>query len=849
MKPTEILTTHVGADFDAFASVVAARALYDGAVPVLPGSLNRNVREFVALYMHGADRWYGRDVDIERVVRVIVVDTQLPSRLGTVGPLLTRPSVQVVFWDHHPRPPDADDGASDREWHVEDVGATVTLLVESLQTRGLPVSPIEATLFALGIYEDTGSLLYRSTTERDLEALLWLRRRGADVGIVAEFLQRSLMPQQRRLLDELLAVVERHEIQGFSVVVAAVASPAYIEELDVVVNRLRELESADAYFIAVTMKERTTYLVARSSREQIDVARALARFGGGGHLFAASAAVHDRPLESIREELLRWLAAEVRPQLTAAEIMSRPVRTIHARTTVTGAHQLMGRFGYHGLPVVDEGRLAGVITLPDVERAMRHGLGHAPVMGYMSRNVVTATPDMPLHELQRLLIENNIGRLPVMVDGKVVGVVTTADVLRGLHQHVTLPRLGYRLGAEGAAPSGGGGELHAPFRDCSAVLHSSFADDGVESFLQQTGEVAEAIGVPAFLVGGCVRDLMLGRRSKDLDVVVGGGDAPGFAKRLAERVEGCRGVAEFPRYRTAILKLAGGWQCDIATARREFYPGPARPPEVDTENVRIDLFRRDFTMNAMAIALNPGEFGRLHDYYGGRRDLARGQVRILHNLSFIEDPTRVFRAVRFIARFGFTLEDGTAHHLRQALQDRALRHLNSDVLTRELDRTMAEPNILAVLKTFGELGILPALDWPERPGRIPVEVQRRCLRSRRLVVRMTAPGRAANTRSLSLPCLYFVFAGHAAGRAAYQHRCRPSERRRRTFERVDGLVLAVRDWLRRGAPDAERASLSAGVTQPEWAIVGAVICDTPADETRFLEALRLLSPKATDEPT
>ncbi len=832
---SEIIVTHVGSDFDAFSSMVAARKLYDKAVPVLTGSLNRNVREFVTLYMHDSELVKAKDVAIERVQKVIVVDTQYPSRLGAVGSLIANENVEKVFWDHHPKHVKLDELAPGAELHLEEVGATVSLLVREIKDRNIKISPLEASLFSLGIYEDTGALLFRSTSELDFEMLLWLKRQGADLRIVSSFLQRALTPAQRHLLDLLLDNIDRHEIKGFAIVTSAANYEMYVEDLDVVVNRLREIEVADAYFIAVTMKERTTYVVGRSKYEQVDVLRALSPFGGGGHLFAASASVQSRCAKEVVDVIVGNLKNLIKPQLTAKDIMSHPVRTIHARTTVTGAQRLMIRFGYNGLPVIDDGKLVGIISRRETERAMRHGLGHAPVSGYMTRRVVTVAPSTTVLGLQRLMVENNVSRLPVMDGEIVVGVVTTNDILRSLYNTVQLPRLGYQMGEESATHDVTA--FHPEGRDLSSLLDERFCENDVVSFLRHLGKAAQEQGLQAYLVGGSVRDLLLGRKSKDVDVIVSG-NAQEFSRTLVTSYPQIKNITEFPKYKTAIVKLGNGWACDIVTARREFYPGPASPPEVDTENVRIDLFRRDFTVNAMAIALNPDEYGRLHDYYGGRRDLTRGEIRILHNLSFIEDPTRVFRALRFMARFGFELDDGTAEHLRQSLKDRALDYLSPNVLSRELERTLSEENILQILKGMDNHRVMKALRWPGRIDKIPLRVYKRSLRARRLLRKIVGPVSKSSSRSRLFPCLRYLLADCAESRAFYKRVCEPSERRLKDLELTDKEAIKIGRWLAAGAPACEVDSLRKGVSQAVLVAVGGEVCRTPEEELLFIDALR-----------
>lgn len=218
--------------------------------------------------------------------------------------------------------------------------------------------------------------------------------------------------------------------------------------------------------------------------------------------------------------------------------------------------------------------------------------------------------------------------------------------------------------------------------------------------LQRIGRLAAQQGVAAYAVGGCVRDWLLGNDTTvDLDVVVEG-DGLAFAQALGRVLRA--GVTRHEQFRTATLTWrrvgVAAARIDIATCRKETYAKPAAYPKVVPGALRDDLFRRDFTINAMAVAVNPSRFGRLLDPFGGRRDLAARRLRILHAGSFVDDPSRILRAVRFLQRFGFRLEAGTARALTQAIAQGGLERLNYGRLRKELDRMCQEPDPGACLR-------------------------------------------------------------------------------------------------------------------------------------------------------
>ncbi|THJ24877.1 MAG: CCA tRNA nucleotidyltransferase [Nitrospira sp. CG24E] len=205
--------------------------------------------------------------------------------------------------------------------------------------------------------------------------------------------------------------------------------------------------------------------------------------------------------------------------------------------------------------------------------------------------------------------------------------------------------------------------------------------------LRQVGLLADERGLSVYLVGGVVRDLLLKRKNGDLDLTVEG-DGIAFARLVADRYGA--GLVVFERFATAQLIFQDGLKMDIATTRRESYAQSGALPDVEPASLQEDLYRRDFTINAMAIQLNDAQFGRLIDFYGGELDLLARRIRVLHEGSFQDDPTRIFRAIRFEQRFGFLLERGTGRLLAQAASANLIQQLSGPRLRNEILLLFAE---------------------------------------------------------------------------------------------------------------------------------------------------------------
>ena len=241
--------------------------------------------------------------------------------------------------------------------------------------------------------------------------------------------------------------------------------------------------------------------------------------------------------------------------------------------------------------------------------------------------------------------------------------------------------------------------------------------------LRQLGQLADEEGVGLYLVGGVVRDLLLKRSNWDLDLTVEG-DGVSFAGLVTKRYG--TGRALFERFATARLHFRDGLKVDVASTRRESYAMPAALPDVMSASLDEDLFRRDFTINAMAIQLNMSHWGELHDPYGGQRDLKHKTLRVLHDRSFVDDPTRIFRAIRFSERFGFRLEPNTEKLLARAAQTNLVARLSGPRLANEIFALMKEDRPQKAISRLRRLRLLrflhPRLVLGKRTERLLAEL-------------------------------------------------------------------------------------------------------------------------------
>jgi tRNA nucleotidyltransferase (CCA-adding enzyme) len=226
------------------------------------------------------------------------------------------------------------------------------------------------------------------------------------------------------------------------------------------------------------------------------------------------------------------------------------------------------------------------------------------------------------------------------------------------------------------------------------------------ALLHDLGRVGDELGLAVYAVGGFVRDLLLGVENLDMDVTVEG-DGIFFAEHFAA-VHGCR-VRSHHVFGTAVLVFPDGGKVDVASTRLEYYESPGVLPTVERSSLRHDLYRRDFTINTLALCINEERFGQLTDYFGGRQDLQKRTVRVLHNLSFVEDPTRVFRAIRFEQRLGFPIAPHTENLIRSAVRMNILEKVGGRRLFNELVLILKEKEPTGAVGRMAGLGLLPLI--------------------------------------------------------------------------------------------------------------------------------------------
>jgi len=685
----KVITSHNNADFDSLSSMVAAKKLYPEAIFAFPGSQEKTLREFLihsTLYIFNIARM--KDINYSAIDTLILVDTRQKSRIGEFAHVIDLKKAKIHIYDHHPA---SDDDIKGDVEYIKNIGATVSMLVSMIKEKEIDVSPEEATVMMLGIYEETGSFQFPSTTVEDFAAASFLLSKGANVNIVSDMLVKELTPEQVFLLNDLINNASVYNINGIDMVITEVSTEDYVGDLAVIVHKFRDMENINVIFAIFRMEDRV-YIIGRSRIAEVDVGHILSLFGGGGHKEAASSTVKDMTIIETREKLIQLLKYNTKPLWRAKDIMFFPVKSIDAECTISEANNIMVKYNINALPVLSNEKIVGVITRQIVEKAAFHKLESIPVKEYMSTETSTVKPDDPLENVKEIIIGNGQRFLPVTKEEKLVGAITRTDLLRILEDEIAKTVFG-KL------------EIHDMYekkKNVKKLMDERLDKESLDK-LADIGNLADRMGYHAYLVGGFVRDLLLRNENYDVDIVIEG-DGILFAEEMSRAFN--VKVRQHKEFATAKVIYPDGFKIDIATARLEYYKAPAALPTVEHSSLKLDLHRRDFTMNTLAISLNKNTFGQLLDFFGAQRDIKEKAIRVLHSLSLVEDPTRVFRAIRFEVRFGFHIGKHTMNLIKNAVKMNFLSKIRGKRLWAELTLILLEDEPEKILKRLQEIDLL-----------------------------------------------------------------------------------------------------------------------------------------------
>ncbi len=422
-----IATTHQNTDFDALASVIAATLIYPDCVPVLPVQVNPNLKPFLSIHKDLFDFKTPDEIDLDTVTHLVVVDINRWERLGRMKQLRDKTDLVIDLWDHH-----RGEGNIQSTWSRRaEVGANITLMIAKLKDDKKILTPIQATLFLAGLYEDTGHLTFPSTTAEDAHAAGWLLERKADLGLLSTFLKPAYGVKQKDLLFDMLQNAERRDINGHNVSIICQEISGHVESLAVVMGMLREILNVDAAIGIFNNPERKRCMViGRSDSDALDVGLIMRGLGGGGHPGAGSAMLNKANPEAVEQMIVEFINSGQQSSVRVSDLMSFPVVTLPDDTTMRKAAIVLREKGCTGIPVTNnDGLIVGMLSRCDFKRVKTESRLDSPVKAFMSTNVLTIDPGKSPMQAANIMVKHDVGRLPVVQNDQVVGIITRSDTM------------------------------------------------------------------------------------------------------------------------------------------------------------------------------------------------------------------------------------------------------------------------------------------------------------------------------------------------------------------------------------------------------------------------------------
>jgi tRNA nucleotidyltransferase (CCA-adding enzyme) len=692
----KIAITHHNPDFDAISSSYAAYRLYDCDFVYLCHNVDSvildclddlGLRDSFKVVMESEIDDINENIEL-----LVITDCKFKSRLGYLEKLIKK-AQKVYIYDHHTgNECDIDND----KLILKEVGASTSIIVNEISQNNLVLQQNELTLLMLGIYEDTGFLTFNSTTPMDIMALHYLLSNGGELSKVRQYIKRDLSKEQLIILNELIINMSLYILNGIAIGLSFASFDEYVPEISVLANKIMDMENLDTFFMMVRLGDRIL-LVCRSRLDYIDTSELAYSFGGGGHPGASSAIIKDMTLNEAYEKLKVLVKDIIKPQKLAKHIMTTPVKFVSFSQTFNDALDLFMKYNLNMMPVVKNGKAVGLISRKDILQGIKHGLSDEPVSNIMQIEFETVSPEENINVVEDIMLLKNQKLIPVVENEKLVGVITRTDLLRLMKEDTTrIP---------GYLKSRADSLMLSKKINVRNLLKDRLPEEYF-NLLFEIGEYAEELGTNVYVVGGFVRDLLMKNDNFDVDIVVEG-SASEFAKKYAD-IKNAK-IAIHKKFDTAQVILKNGVRLDFATARTEYYTFPAAAPEVESSSIKNDLYRRDFTINAMAVKLNRSEFGLLLDFFGGRRDIKDRKIRVLHNLSFVDDPSRGFRAIRFAVRFDFEIGPHTKKLLKHAVNMNLFDKIIGKRLFLEIKYILSEENYLEALETMKDYDILKFL--------------------------------------------------------------------------------------------------------------------------------------------
>ncbi|WP_293445834.1 CBS domain-containing protein [Persephonella sp.] len=687
----QVIFISEGADLDALSTAFGITLIDPKAKILLPGAVSSSFRLAMKRF---ESKLKGKLIKINELKKINVLylaDTNNYKNASKKLSDFIDENTKIIIYDHHPIRSKLPKKV---EKHIKKTGSASTIVVYQLKKNKIHISPEDATILILGIYEDTGSFTYNTTTEKDLRAAAYLLSKGADLETVKNIIEERIDQQQITIIHQLVENLQYFFLKDKKIIFSFAYSDRYIPDISGFLHMIKPLQEADAYFIMINEKGKTS-IIARSKKKDIDVGKIMSYLGGGGHFAAASATVKGLTVQEIKNYIESVLLSEAYKKRVISEFMSRDIITVVKDTQIQEIKEELDKAPV--IFVVDKkGKFLGIALSRVLKESLRHGIKDVKIENFIIDSIITFEPSTKLSEAEKTITASSQEYFPVLENGKPVGVINRTYIIKILHGQVFDSEKDIFISRERIKPK---------FLNFEKNLRK-YLPDHIITHLEEIGKLSKKLGYNTYLVGGIVRDIVMSKKSLDIDLIVEG-DAVKLSKEYAKLKN--IPVHTFEEFMTAQLTLETGEKIDLATARKETYTHPGAYPKVEKATIKEDLYRRDFTINTLAIEITEGKFGILIDFFNGLKDIKDRMIRILHQLSFIEDPIRILRALRFAGRLGFKLGKPTEKLLKLAVDEDMLNVAPTGRINIELNYSLNEERVIDIIMLMNRYRVLHSL--------------------------------------------------------------------------------------------------------------------------------------------
>ena len=422
---------HTNMDFDCLGSLILVKKLFPGYRLVRSSRIHPATQNMYDFYTDYFDFITPNAISQETIDNIIIVDTCTTYRVSEYFSHIKNQNPSIKIFDHHQAENCDIPGARVEKGQF---GANTSQLGKMALQNGVVLEPEEATIALTAIYADTGRLIYENVCRADYEVSAWLLDMGASLKLVKSFLETIREDQQVEVLNNLRPT--QCSIKGHTILLSYYELDENVAGLAAVVERIMEIQNPDAYFaVFFVPKDKTVFLIARSQKGKIDLQALLSVYGGGGHQSAASAKICGCEGQEFGkeffEEFRSYLERSLEPASRALDIMTKNVFTIHETTSLMDASMYLERVELTAVPVVDrKGDVSGFISLRDIMKGRKCGKMQAPVKAYMSKPVISAGSTISMRDIERIFYKYKIDHLPILEEGKLLGIVDRWDYLQ-----------------------------------------------------------------------------------------------------------------------------------------------------------------------------------------------------------------------------------------------------------------------------------------------------------------------------------------------------------------------------------------------------------------------------------